>query len=349
MGPRKLLVPLLLIVLLAYSNHFQGAFHFDDSHAIVANEYVRSLRYIPRHFADATISSTLPDHATYRPVTAATFCVDYWLAGGYTPFWFHVSTFLAYCLLLLLMFWLFEALTSGWIALLAVAIYGLHPANAETINYIVQRAEVHSTLGMVAGLACFVRLPRWRRYGLYLLPVAYGCLAKAPALIFPVILLVYLLLFERSRWTQVVPAASFALALAALIRHMTPASFVPGAADPVAYRLSQPWIALHYFRSFFLPIGLSADSDWGYASRAEMWIGALFVLCVMGFAIWSKIPAVSFGLYWFILTLLPTALTPLAEVENDHRMFLPFVGLSLAVAKIAHLFTQNRRIVRLEC
>jgi tetratricopeptide (TPR) repeat protein len=31
------------------------------------------------------------------------------------------------------------------------------------------------------------------------------------------------------------------------------------------------------------------------------------------------------------LALLPTALLPLAEVENDHRMFFPFVGLVLAV------------------
>ncbi len=32
-----------------------------------------------------------------------------------------------------------------------------------------------------------------------------------------------------------------------------------------------------------------------------------------------------------MIGLVPTALYPLNEVENDHRMFLPFVGLSLAV------------------
>ena len=34
---------------------------------------------------------------------------------------------------------------------------------------------------------------------------------------------------------------------------------------------------------------------------------------------------------WFFLASAPTSLLPLAEVENDHRMFLPFVGVVLAV------------------
>ena len=40
---------------------------------------------------------------------------------------------------------------------------------------------------------------------------------------------------------------------------------------------------------------------------------------------------IAFGVGWFLVALLPTALTPLAEVANDHRMFFPFVGLTLAM------------------
>ena len=36
-----------------------------------------------------------------------------------------------------------------------------------------------------------------------------------------------------------------------------------------------------------------------------------------------------------MITLLPTSLTPLAEVANDHRMFFPFVGVSLAATAAA--------------
>jgi protein O-mannosyl-transferase len=46
---------------------------------------------------------------------------------------------------------------------------------------------------------------------------------------------------------------------------------------------------------------------------------------------------IAFGIAWFFLALVPTALVPLADVANDHRMFFPFVGLALAVFWSARL------------
>jgi len=47
-----------------------------------------------------------------------------------------------------------------------------------------------------------------------------------------------------------------------------------------------------------------------------------------------------------VLALVPTSIFPLAEVENDHRMFFPFVGLSLAVCWAAALWLYSRRVPR---
>ena len=44
---------------------------------------------------------------------------------------------------------------------------------------------------------------------------------------------------------------------------------------------------------------------------------------------------IGFGLLWFLITLLPTSLFPLAEVMNDHRTFLPYIGLVIAIAGAA--------------
>ena len=46
-----------------------------------------------------------------------------------------------------------------WTALAAAACYGLHPANAETVNYIIQRADLYCTLGVVASLLWFAAKP----------------------------------------------------------------------------------------------------------------------------------------------------------------------------------------------
>ena len=99
------------------------------------------------------------------------------------------------------------------IALLAAGWYGLNPACAETVNYVIQRGDLYSTLGVVAGLYLFVAHPEWRRYGLYLVPVAAALLSKPPALVFPALLFAYVTLFEDRR-----PAAALRACAPALLR-----------------------------------------------------------------------------------------------------------------------------------
>jgi hypothetical protein len=84
---------LLAAVVSAYSNHFDNPFHFDDSHSIVANAYLRDLGNVPLHITDPETRSTLPTNRADRPVLMVTLVVDYWLGEGRDPFYFHLSTF----------------------------------------------------------------------------------------------------------------------------------------------------------------------------------------------------------------------------------------------------------------
>ena len=342
------------MVLAAYANHFQNEFHFDDYHAITSNPFIRDLSNIPRFFSDVTLSSSDPSGYMYRPVVAASLAVDYWLGHGLKPFYFHLSTFLWFIVQLILLFFLFRRImdladphpSNIWTALLATACYGLHPANAETVNYIIQRADLYSTLGVVASLLWFVAWPEQRKRGWFLIPAVAAYLSKPPALIYPLILLAYVFLFEQDAdWKKgraalrvTLPAFAVTIAAAILNAGMTPASFKPGAISSSLYRLTQPWVALHYFKSFFLPTELSADANWNYVAgpfSGEALAGYLFVLAALAVAAAAarrrETRPVSFGILWFFLALLPTSLVPLAEVANDHRMFFPFVGLALAV------------------
>ena len=64
----------LLLVLAAYANHFGGGFHFDDSHVIEQNLYLRSLANLPRFFTDANTFSSLPANLTAAAWRAALRC-----------------------------------------------------------------------------------------------------------------------------------------------------------------------------------------------------------------------------------------------------------------------------------
>ena len=350
------------LLLLAYSNHFLNAFHFDDSHTIVNNDFIRDIKNIPLYFTDARTHSSLPANQTYRPLTSATFAIDYWLGNGLkTTLYFHLSTFIWYvaqCTLLYFLYYKIISTTGNhrwnrFIALFGASWYALHTANAETVNYICQRADALSALMVVAGFILYAYLPEWRRWCIYLIPVAIGMFFKEPTAMFAPLVFFYIMLFEKNQSMSEgfkprnlskilkasAPAMLICMILGIFVIKKMSAMWTPGGTSRYAYFITQPFVLLHYFTTFFLPVDLSADSDWKVINsildiRAAA--GFLFVFILLYIAyIASKKPdsrPISFGILWFFIALAPTSsVIPLAEVMNDHRMFFPFIGLMLAV------------------
>jgi tetratricopeptide (TPR) repeat protein len=234
-----------------------------------------------------------------------------------------------------------------------MAWFGLHPATAETVNYVVQRADLYVALGMVMGLTAYSYFPHQRKWGAYLIPVLIAGLCKPTALIFPALLVLYALVSERMRfaavWRCALPSIGVSAFLALVHRVMTPPTFTPtGGWSWYEYAITQPRVTLHYFCSWFLPLGLTADTDrraFPSIWSIEVLAGFAFVTALAAVAIWCsrdlRFKPVAFGLFWFLITLAPTAIMPLAELENDHRMFLPFIGLSIAVSTAAMLVYES--------
>ena len=177
-----------IVLFAAYANHFHNSFHFDDSHTIENNVYIRDLHNLPRFFTDASTFSTLPTNRTWRPLVSASLALDYRLAGGLKPLWFHITTFFWFLVQLALLYAMYASVLDAaapwtanhYIALFTVAWYGLHPAIAETVNYIIQRGDLYSTLGVIAGLVMYIRLPRLQKFGFYLLPWRSESFPKRP-------------------------------------------------------------------------------------------------------------------------------------------------------------------------
>jgi tetratricopeptide (TPR) repeat protein len=318
---------------IVYSNHFGNSFHFDDFHTITENASVHGLANWKRLLQDPAAFSVLTTHQVFRPLVSLSLAVDWTLAGGPNPLWFHVSTFCWFLVLSGCLFALFSDLLGsvGW-GWFAAALFTLHPAAAETVNYIIQRADLYVALGFVAALLLY------RRFGglWYLLPVAAAGLSKPTALIFPVLFAAFLYLYNEFSWRRLASSVALAALIGLWLSMMTGAAFHPGGAPPGLYRASQGFVVWHYFSTFFWPMSLSADTDMVAAAsytEPRVWLGWLFVAglgAAIAFAA-RRAPAIAFGLSWFLIALAPTAVTPLAEIVNDHRLFLAFPGLCLAV------------------
>ncbi|MDF2433870.1 MAG: hypothetical protein JWP44_3501, partial [Mucilaginibacter sp.] len=361
---------MMLITLVTYLNHFNNTLHFDDFHTILNNANIRSLKNIPRFFTDGSTMSILPQNQAYRPVAVTSLALDYWLAGGNYPSYFQTSTFILFLIQGGLMVLLFNKMfdlslkdnRNSYIALIAVIWYMLHPANAETVNYIIARADVQSTLFVLLGFILYIFSPFCRKTFLYLPVVGIGILSKVPAVMFAPLLFFYVLMFETglslndlfksSRFKQVwavllktLPAFIFCGLMYLLVDRLTPKTWEPGGTDPWQYLITQPFVILHYFYEFFLPTGLSADTDWKILPSVwdiRFFAGCIFILLMLIAAFYTAkrqvTRPISFGIIWFFLTLLPTSsIIPLAEVLNDHRMYFPFVGLVMSVTWSAAL------------
>ena len=380
---RNAIVALLGLLILGaiigtYSNHFDNEFHFDDAHTIVDNGYIRTLSNIPLFFKDCTTSSAMPSHQGYRPLVTSTLAIDYALSmkktagqSGYDFFWYHMSNFtwfiiivgLLYIIQLKLYNYAFNNENNKYFALLGCAWYGLHTANAETVNYIISRSDILSTLAIVGSFALYVGLPQLRKYYLYLLPAALGMFAKETTIMFAPALIAYIYMIERQKslseiftkdgvkqffgsiWIGI-PALVICLALAVFSIVMTK-HHEPGGTSMWWYLATQPYVVLHYVTQFFFPVSLTADTDLPMViklSDERLYFGVAFVigLVVLIFktsnnAKWRPF---SYGLVWFLLMLLPTSsFIPLAEVTNDHRVFLPYIGLVFSmVCLVANLY-----------
>src|SRR5512143_1876890 len=94
---------LLALAFPAYSGSFKAAFHFDDFHQLVDNQHMRSLANVPRFFTDAGLASFASDLKGYRPLTYASFALNY-AASGYGVSSYHAVNFALHILCAFLVF-----------------------------------------------------------------------------------------------------------------------------------------------------------------------------------------------------------------------------------------------------
>jgi tetratricopeptide (TPR) repeat protein len=354
------------LLIAAYANHFENGFHFDDYHTIVNNLYIRNIHNIPAFFSDPKMFSSDPTHWGLRSVVTTTLAIDYWLGGSLDPFWFQMSTFIWHILLCVVLFFMYRSILKssfkdswpGYLAIAATSWFALHTANAETLNYIISRSDVLSTFMITLSLFIYISWPAKRKYYLYIIPAILGVFAKETVLVLVILLFFYILIFEKElSFGDLFRAKNFKKVLGILLQilpltiavvivqiyTLTRISSIPGITNPLLpYVLTQSYVWVHYFIAFFLPVNLSADSDWTVINNyfdERIIIGCVFIIVLLVTIIKTSAKKetrpIAFGLIWFSAALLPTSLAPFAEVTNDHRMYFPFIGLALSVITYA--------------
>ncbi len=395
----------LLASLAIWSNHFEATFQDADSHVVLNNRAIQNLRNVPHFFTTPLLYANQPELAEYRPLALVSLALDYWIAQPLSAAVFQADSFAWFLMgtLLLGVVCLTLPDVSRRFVVGTVALFLLHPLAGETVNYVSRRGDLIGAACLLAGLAFRIvwpshlpdeilpwdknRVPktgwddfrrRWAprinaRYrafveaplGLYMIPVVVGMLADPGVAVFPLLLLTYIVLFDRvpaagdrstskkkavKTWRRVLPSAvvcgGFWIA-----QSIWTWKYAAGYRLPtVPYVITQPWVILRSLFAFVAPIHLTPESD--LQPFAHFWDP----LALAGFAglaalIWlagrlgsrERWKTVAFGLWWFLIAFLPYLLIPRREVEADYRMYLPLMGLAIATAAAGWALYASRR------
>lgn len=318
-----------------------------------------------------------------RPVSMASFLLSAAI-GGYTPFAFKLGNLVVH-LACGVLAWqvLRQAMAAdrrlsshaGILASLLAAIWLLHPLNASTVLYAVQRMAQLSTLFVLAALWAYLvarthldagRM-RHALAGLFVLVPALvlaGLLSKENAAVAPLLCLVLeLAYFDRPRATRarstirgfyavflILPL--LAGAVLTLRRGGLLGGYVIRDFTLPERLLSQARALTDYLGLLLLPRGpqMGVINDDFVLSTGLLsppaTLAAILVLAAVtagAIAVRKHAPSVFAGWFWFLAAhSIESGILPL-ELYFEHRNYLPAIGLWLAVAGVAEYATRNLR------
>ncbi len=383
----RLVVVLCVVCAGCYALALQGPFFFDDIPNLIDNPLLRIDGWTLDDWRAAIISNNAG--LLHRPVAMASFAINYLLAGAFVPWLFKGTNLVIHLLTGVLLYHLFLALLRTpaltgkravdprGVALLAAALWLLHPLHVSTVLYVVQRMAQLSALFSVAGLLLYCRYRlRWIEAGaaageilaaglwLALLALAAILSKENGALLLWLIPVVEASLF-KGVWKGEQRAALRRLAWALLLLPLLLLGLVlvwspewvtgrySGRSFTIEDRvLTQLRILWHYLdwillpnitsMGFFhddIPLSRSLISPATTALSLAGWVA----LVTGAFLLRRSQPLLLFALLFFLVAhAMESTVLPL-EMVFEHRNYLPSAGICLWLAAL--IFELSRRLV----
>ena len=254
-----------------------------------------------------------------RPLTYFTFWLNYRL-GGSGPAGYHLVNLALHLGAVLLAFGVLKRLIDRRAAMIAAAIFAIHPIQAEAVNYVFARATLLMTVLCLASLDAWVRGRHWLAVAWFAAALA----AKEECVAFPILLLVLNLAPVRS----LPVAVMLSLSLAAGLRVLWATSVIAGTGAgagaslaPLDYCAAQGLVILRYFRLLIAPYGFTVDPSVG--TFAPAWLAVLAIAFV-------ALKRQRWLLAGLVLLLPSSSIFPASDLAADRRMYLPLVAFATA-------------------
>ena len=153
------------------ATELEGEFVYDDEHLIVRNPLITDLSNVGRIFSSGywDFQPEAERVPYWRPLTALLHAIV-WQFSGSDPRGYHVLSIAVHLAATTLAFYLVHRLTSStWIAAVAALLFGLHPAQVESVAWVSGLNDPLCGLFVLAALGSHLV---WRQRGSSGLPIA---------------------------------------------------------------------------------------------------------------------------------------------------------------------------------
>jgi len=339
---------ILAVVSLSYFNALSNGFVFDDIPLVERNMRLRmGWDGIPAVF---TSGYWMEGGGLYRPLAMLTYLAEYSLVGA-RPFLYHLDNVILHLMCSVLVYLVVKPLSvRKWTAVFAALLFAAHPVHAEAVAWVSGRAELLAVLFTLLSFWLYVRKPAGHASA----PLSYavfflGLMSKETAVVLPVLLGAYILLFDKEpslklRSRRIAGLYPFGVAFAGyMLLRFAVLGYLGPTGEEKALGLFTPYqtfiemceALFHYVRIGFLPFSLAIDYIYKPADSLLNYKVALPLVTTSAIVIFStRIAKVSrsslFAVIWFYVALLPVSnIVSTGIVMSERAMYLPTVGICL--------------------
>jgi protein O-mannosyl-transferase len=353
---------LVTLAVLASAIGLANGYTYDDRYIVLMDDRIHSLGKWWTFFRESYWPSQWSTDG-YRPLTLLAFAVE-WVIGRGAPWMFHLTNILLNAACAVALFWMATSMMSVRWAWLAAALFAVHPVHVEAVANVVGQSELWAALILIvaAGVYLHRRMDgRLTRRDAILIGALYvvGCFFKEHAIVFPALLGVAELTVIRDARPireRIAALRPFALSLALCGTAYLGARTLALGGEIAGF---QPYTAFEVLKLSnanrvltmigLVPVGLQLllwparlSSDYSPPQvdiadgvRVTHLPGALLLVAILGLAVLMvrKRPAISFGVGWLAIALLPSSnlLAPAGFILAERTLFLPTVGAMIAV------------------
>lgn len=361
-------------VVAAYANSLGGDFVVDARTIILENRWIHAAT--PSNVGRLLTHDYWAPFATgglYRPATTLSYLLNYAVLGNRArPFGYHATNLALHLACVVLVYALAWEVTRRRVAAtVAAAVFGLHPVTTEAVTYIVGRADVLASLGVLAGLLCYIHGGASRRTLWFVgLGVAalVAVLGKETGIVLLAVMLAYDLSIRRAR-----PLSAGYLVVGCVIGIYLAARWavaMGGLPPPDVSPVDNPLVEGSFWTARMTALGVlgrelallvfpaTLTADYSYRQIPLVtfpprdvgdWmpLATVVVVVLAGWVAWrtrSRMPGVAFFVLVYLLAILPASnlVFLIGTIMGERLLYLPLVGFAGVVALLVDVGASRR-------